>query len=226
MTEDRVRDKFSRIYEDHHWGGTSKSGPGSDLDHNAVYLRLLQTLIRDPALNIRSVLDVGCGDWTLGKEIDWRGIDYNGMDIVPSVVAANQAHFGCQTVSFRTGDLAHDVLPPADLLIAKDVLQHLSNDSIATFIPKLTQFRYALLTNDVRCLVSLRGLFGRFLIDTPRANTNIADGDWRPVRLREPPFAIDTSPLAYYEVPFDKGLFRLQFQKEILLWQRKVRPIR
>ena len=36
--------------------------------------------------------------------------------------------------------------------------------------------------------------------------------------MREEPFAIVASALAYYEVPFDRGIFRLQFQKEVLLW--------
>lgn len=110
-------------------------------------------------------------------------------------------------------------MPAADLLIIKDVLQHLSNKSIQSFLPKLEKFKYALLTNDIRCLVSLRSLFSRLKIETPRVNKKIPDGGWRPVSLRDSPFSIEAAPLAYYEVPFNKGIFELLFQKEILLWR-------
>lgn len=98
--KDGPEKKFSKIYEHHEWGGTSLSGPGSDAEHNYVYLRLLQSIIEDPSLAINSVLDVGCGDWTIGRRINWGSLSYVGMDIVPSVIEHNQESFGSTNVSF------------------------------------------------------------------------------------------------------------------------------
>ena len=39
--------------------------------------------------NIKSVIDLGCGDWRHLRLVDWTGIDYTGMDIVEFHVKRN-----------------------------------------------------------------------------------------------------------------------------------------
>ena len=40
-----------------------------------------------------SIVDVGCGDWQMSAAIDWTGIKYLGVDLVPNVIAENRRRF-------------------------------------------------------------------------------------------------------------------------------------
>lgn len=73
-------------------------------------------------------MDVGCGDWQFSQAIDWGTIKYIGYDIVKQVVKANRKKFGTRLISFIHGNGVQCDLPMADLLICKDVLQHLPNE--------------------------------------------------------------------------------------------------
>ena len=107
------------------WDGGS--GPGSDPDKAQPYLKFVSEYIR--IHNVRSVLDLGCGDGRLAEATDWRGASYVGLDI-------------------KTG---HDILtckrPEADLVLVKDVLQHWSNAAIDQIFPRLYGCKHVLITN-------------------------------------------------------------------------------
>ncbi len=124
---------------------------------------------------IKSVVEMGCGDWQFSKDIDWGGAIYHGFDVVPSVITRNQKAYSRTGVSFHlySGDPAE--LPHADLLIVKDVLQHLSDAKINGVLPHLKRFTYSLITN----CVNPRGI---------TQNTDIVDGDFRYLDLRLAPF--------------------------------------
>ncbi len=220
MDQRAIEKAFTRIYEKHKWGGGSRSGPGSDVANNEVYLPLLQNLLGDADKAITSVLDVGCGDWTLAREIDWKSISYTGMDIVPSLIERNTQKYAAENIEFVHGNLVEDALPAADLLIVKDVLQHLSNRSVEAFLPKLKQFKFALITNDVRIFISPRMPF-RWFFRYSKANKEISDGGWRPLSLNQSPFRIGAGRLSHYEVRHQKALYEWLFVKEILLWKNE-----
>lgn len=133
---------FDRIYTSNLWG--TGSGAGSAPANTEPYRRFLSTFIRTN--RVRSVLDVGCGDWQIGKLIDWSGVHYTGLD-VSGVVLKNTRLHARDGVQFIEADATTDPLPRADLLILKDVLQHWSNDDILRFLPKLQGFDRALITN-------------------------------------------------------------------------------
>ena len=71
------------------------------------------------------------------------------MDVVPKLVERNNKLFASQSVSFRLADAVADPLPPADLLVTREVLQHLSNRSVQTVLDKIRLYPYALITNGV-----------------------------------------------------------------------------
>lgn len=150
--EDQVRrTTFERIYAERLWGaddaGKGTSGPGSTLDATKLYRAFLQDFLA--TYHIRSVVDAGCGTWEFSQAIDWSGIDYTGLDIVASVIEADQRRFGAPNIHFAVADIVRDDLPPADLLIVKDVLQHLSNADIHRFLAQLPRYRHVLLVNGV-----------------------------------------------------------------------------
>lgn len=163
---------FTHIYDVNQWG--YGSGIGSRPANTRKYRRFLAEFLR--LNNIRSVLDFGCGDWQSSRLIDWTGIDYLGVDVVESVVETNRKQFGSKTIRFEPIRWPLQSLPQADLLIAKDVLQHWTNEDIHKFRPLLDQFRFALITN----CVALRG---------ETEHHDIATGDFRPLDLARPPFS-------------------------------------
>lgn len=182
---------FDRIYRENLWG--EGSGTGSSEEATRAYRDFLHNFLRSN--EVRSVVDLGCGDWRFSRLIDWSGIDYLGVDV--SKVALQAAlRFEGPGVRFRALDAVTEALPPADLLIAKDVLQHWSNADILALLPKLKGFRYALITN------------GFLPQDAARTNEDMAAGmDYRPVDLRRPPFRLPGAYVAWFAADEPKYSF-------------------
>ena len=108
---------FSDIYETGAWGVDAEkkghSGTGSDPRNAKMYIAFLQKTLED--LGIKSVVDLGCGDWRLGKEINWTGIRYLGIDVVDLIVSQNVKNFAATNISFLKADGTDFPLPAADL---------------------------------------------------------------------------------------------------------------
>lgn len=195
--------RFVDIYASNEWG--HGSGEGSLRVHTQGYVRFLQRFLRER--NIASVVDMGCGDWQFSRDIDWTGIRYEGYDVVPQVIARNAEAFSRPNVSFRLYSGEPAELSPADLLIAKDVLQHFSNDRIRAVLSCLGRFRYALVTN----CVNPRGV---------TANVDIETGDFRYLDLRRAPFnlrATQVYSFAKRTNPIKRLLRGPDWKKDVLL---------
>jgi tetratricopeptide (TPR) repeat protein len=182
---------FGKKYEPgSDWGG--HSGGGSSPAHMGPYVHFVERFIH---LNqVRSVTDIGCGDWVFSRFLNFGRATYTGYDVVPQLVARNRLLYGRDGIRFETmpGDL--DTLPGGDLVLIKDVLQHLPiamvQDMLARILPK---FRFALITNSHR----KHGA-------TP-LNGEIAAGGFRPLDLTAKPFQLQGSyvlefPSAHWEL--------------------------
>lgn len=179
--EDRARRQaFERIYAEGLWAtdqrGKGTSGGGSTIEATKFYRRFLQDFLA--AYAIRSVVDAGCGDWEFSQAVDWSGVQYLGVDIVPAVIEANQRRFSKPNIRFAVADIVREDLPPADLLLVKDVLQHLSNADIARFARQFGRYRHVLLVNDVE---------PGSLTAEPK---DIPSGRYRPIDPTRPPYAL------------------------------------
>jgi SAM-dependent methyltransferase len=181
---------FDYIYETNLW--KAGSGIGSLEQNTRHYRWYLQNFLK--INRIKSVLDVGCGDWQFSQYIDWSGVDYLGID-VSAVVLANTKKLGRPGVAFKELNAVNDPLPPADLLIAKDVLQHWSNSNILDFIPKLKSYRMALITN------------GFHPSGIANINCDIQPGNWRPVDLKLSPFNLAGSYVYWFTAAEPKFVF-------------------
>jgi SAM-dependent methyltransferase len=176
--ESELTSTFNLIYRVGSWGkdadGRGTSGTGSTLEITREYRAYLEDFIRTH--RVKSVVDAGCGDWTFSSAIDWGGASYLGVDIASDVVRAVRRKYEKGNVRFQVGDITEE-LPPADLLISKDVLQHLSNELIRKFIRnnlKQGKYKWVLLTND-------RG----------SENRDIEPGYYRLIDLSAPPFDVE-----------------------------------
>lgn len=138
---------FSRIYEDGLWGKGENgfhSGSGSIEAHAVAYVQALSRYIAEHS--IRSVVDLGCGDFNVGRKIVALGVDYTGVDVVPALIQHHAAQHSSERVRFARLDIVRDPLPDGDLCLIRQVLQHLSNDQIATILPRLAHYRHVLIT--------------------------------------------------------------------------------
>jgi hypothetical protein len=112
---------------------------------------------------------------TFSGAIDWGGASYLGVDIASDVIAAVRARHEKPNIRFQVGDITDD-LPAADLLISKDVLQHLSNTLVHNFIEnnlRKGKYKWVILTND-------RG----------SKNSDVENGGYRAIDLSAPPFDV------------------------------------
>jgi SAM-dependent methyltransferase len=183
---------FNKIYNDNAWG--CGSGWGSVPKSTEAYRQFIMDFIRFN--EIKSVLDIGCGDWQFSKLIDWSGIQYTGLD-VSDVVLSNTKNLARPGVSFIEANALTDPLPEAELVLIKDVLQHWSNVDIINFLPRLGKFDRALITN---------GFSPGQLVNT---NKDIKTGGWRPVDLIKQPFNLKGSYIYQYVGDEPKRIFLL-----------------
>ncbi len=166
--------RFERIERTNLWGAaTSVSGLGSEDPAAAAIREALPALLQQ--LGARSLLDAPCGDagWIGRIGLD---VDYTGIDIVPSLIEANgeRAARGELAGRFRVADITRDALPPADMILCRDCLVHLSFQNIA------------------RAVTRFRDSGARFLLVTTfpewDGNRDCEDGDWRALNMEKAPF--------------------------------------
>jgi hypothetical protein len=149
---------FSGIYERSYWGSNMKvayrgsSGSGSDPEYNRPYIEWLRGFIRDRS--IQTIVDLGCGDFRCGPLIyEGLPVAYTGLDVYRPLIESLQIEY--PDYQFRHLNVFSNVeeVPPGDLCILKDVLQHWSNQDITVFLDRLIQsrkFRWILICNCAR----------------------------------------------------------------------------
>ncbi len=145
------KEVFTDIYARKIWG--DGSGGGSAPDVARPYVDYVLSIIS--SMEGGTVLDIGSGDGIVASMIHRDHITYIGVD------AANGF------------DALTDTLPPADLVLCKEVMQHLSNEQAQTLLDRTAHYSRRLFTNNC---------------DPEHMNEDIETGDFRPVDLSKPPF--------------------------------------
>jgi SAM-dependent methyltransferase len=176
--------------------GVSGGGPGSEPGYTESYRAFLAAFLRDNG--IRSVIDLGCGDWRSTRLVDWTGIDYLGVDRVHKIISRNRRLYGGPTVRFATGDARTYEIPAVDLVVVKDVVQHWSTPEVATFLARLraSRVKMALIVN---CAND----------DGQPRNRDVSTGGFRPVHLNDPPFTAGLVEVHAFHT------------KKVLLWRNE-----
>ncbi|OZB40145.1 MAG: hypothetical protein B7X48_06140 [Acidiphilium sp. 34-60-192] len=187
---ENVRNVFEQIYEKNLWG--FGSGVGSLAENNIGYIKFLSDFLIDNEID--SVLDFGCGDWQFSQFINWNNVSYCGVDVVEKIISENTKNFGKKNIHFEKF-ISFDQIKPVDLIICKEVFQHLSNDNIIYYLSQFKiKSKYIIIINDTYPLANI--------------NSDISDGSWRSVRIDLPPFneksAIIYSWLVKYDVHLTK----------------------
>ncbi len=132
---------FEKIYAEDIWGrhddGTPHSGPGSHEPELVDPYLAAVTALFDRLGPIGTIVDIGCGDFSVGHRLAPFAERYVACDVAETVIRSNRAKWSLPNVEFRQLDIATDDLPPGDVAIVRQVLQHVSNADIASFIGKL-----------------------------------------------------------------------------------------
>ena len=188
-----MTNRFSEIYANNEWG--HGSGEGSLEIHTRGYRKFLQSFL--VKRHISSVVEMGCGDWQFSRFVNWDDIHYQGYDVVPDLIQSNKESFSKKNISFCLYSGNPTELPEADLLITKDVLQHLPNQAVLEFLPHLSKYRYALLTN----CINPKG---------ETTNVDIEIGGFRYLDLRLAPFNLKATQVYSFEKNEDSLFERLR----------------
>ena len=189
---------FENIYKNSTWGRDGSkyySGAGSR-DEWCVkpYCDAIAEFILKH--DIKSVLDLGCGDfhvassWLAKLNANNKSIDYTGADIVEEMINSHNKTYGSEHTRFLFRDIAEDELPDAELCIIREVLQHLKNDDIFKILKKLEKYKYVLVTES-RALKEDAEVFNYDIRTGPYARGLLASG----IYLDEAPFNLKIKTL-------------------------------
>ena len=145
-------DAFNEVYTKNMWKqGHAQSGVGSEGPFADRYV----DLVRDYAAkhDLRSVIDGGCGDFSVGSRLAPSFDEYTALDASSAIIESNKKRYAGLTkhVNFRVADMTAGTFPKADLILIRQVLQHLTNAQISRILKNLeaSEWRRALITEDV-----------------------------------------------------------------------------
>ena len=170
----KMREIFTGIYLNNEWkDAESRSGPGSNQEQTATLKTELPRMLRQ--LEVRSLLDIPCGDFAWMQEVELPLERYIGADIVQEAAASNSLRHGRPGREFVCLDLTRDELPQVDMIFCRDCLVHLPLKDIALALNniKRSKARYVTLTTFIE--------FG--------VNEDIVSpGKWRKLNMTRAPF--------------------------------------
>ncbi|NKB21235.1 MAG: methyltransferase domain-containing protein [Alphaproteobacteria bacterium] len=146
---------FDKIYREGAWGrdkkGNAISGAGSHTD-NIIdpYVSTVKKVLSK--LNSPIIVDLGCGDFNVGKNFTLDASHYIACDVSNFMIKKNREIYSSENVEFRQLNIAEDELPRGHIAFVRQVLQHLGNDDIKRFVEtvnKTAPHQYLLVTEHI-----------------------------------------------------------------------------
>ena len=147
---------FNYIYKNNIWGGVKGaiySGPGSDDNVTTEYINCIKDFIK--VKQIKTIVDVGCGDFRVGKKLISDDISYYGVDVSNYVIEKNKLAFEKSNLKFICLNATKDILPDGDLCLIRQVLQHLSNNQILNILENVSKYKYIIITEHIPVGINL-----------------------------------------------------------------------
>src|SRR5580704_1529204 len=170
-----VKKVFSEIYRNNSWGSReSASGAGSQLNRTHHLRQELPGMLHE--LNIRSLLDIPCGDFNWMQHVNLGDIQYIGADIEPELIERNRELYSSSIRRFEHLDLTSAPLPKVDAIFCRDCLGHLAYADIVSAL------------NNICSSGALFLLTTHFSFRTISANEEIKSGWWRRLNFELAPF--------------------------------------
>lgn len=189
--ESENKNVFDDIYKTNLWHTEeSVSGGGSTMEATKTVRKEIPEILKK--YNIKSMLDIPCGDYNWMKEVPKGECIYIGGDIVQDIVENDNKLYKNDKVSFEVINMTVDKLPKVDLIFCKDCLQHLSYENVA------------------RALNNFKNSGAKYLLVSsfPRTwrNHDIYDGDYRPLNICIKPFNYPKPVYKFRELSIAEGV--------------------
>lgn len=190
---------FTGYYEQDRWtSAESVSGVGSELEATKNVRYALPIVLKK--WNLRSVLDIPCGDFNWMRRVELGHVEYIGADIVEDLVRRNDRKYGSETRTFLKLDILNDRLPAVDLLFCRDLFNHLSFDDIQKALNNIARSKCKYV------------MFGHYPF--VRRNIDIATGASRLLNLEKPPFNFPVPA----DIIFEDFPGHVEFGRSMALW--------
>jgi hypothetical protein len=179
------------------WLAWPENGPGA-LTADRLHDWLPPLLTK---YNIKSILDVGCGDWSWMSHVHLGDdIGYIGWDVEPKRVAENNAAFWLSNVRFECVNImVAPAVPPVDLILCRHTLIHLTTGYISEVLAKFkaSGSKYLLATH-------FPDASNEFVYDPEEwPYTGYCE---RAVNLQGEPFNLKRKLTAFEETPAERGV--------------------
>ena len=124
-----LQKKFTKVYDKNLFNGAeSRSGNGSDLTQTKVLRESLPGLLK--SFNVKTILDLPCGDFNWMSNLDFKEIQYTGGDVVESMIHGLSFKYHSTTRKFQVIDIVRQVPDKYDAIFCRDLFVHLSDKDI------------------------------------------------------------------------------------------------
>ena len=193
LKREPLAERFNEIYEKNFWGSNeSSSGEGSEVGYTEGLRNwFIQAL---PRHDIKKIVDAGCGDFNWMRLVAPKvNIEYQGFDIVESVIKKNSTKYGSDKIHFEVIDICEGKLPSCDLLLVRDCLFHLANREINKFLKNISKVNYKYLLTTTH------------IVDPNFSNKDIVTGDFRLIDLFKEPFNFRKDSVLEYVNDYPPG---------------------
>jgi hypothetical protein len=147
-----AQEVFHKIYQENIWGGEGDFHSGSGSADSKVIQPYVKSLKEFCASfeNKPTAVDLGCGDFIIGSQTFMFFSQYTACDVVKKLIDRNAAKYNHANLKFVALDAIKDAFPQADILIIRQVLQHLSNKDIINVILNIgDKFRFWVVTEEI-----------------------------------------------------------------------------
>ena len=184
-----LKEIFSDIYKHNLWDNYSESknefysGTGSrNKEINEKYVNSLKVFFKSFEKK-PTIVDLGCGDFFIGSQLTGFANKYIAVDVVDELINFNKKKYNNLNVDFQSLDITKDNLPIGDVVIVREVLQHLSNKNIKNVLDKIkTQYQYLIFTEALPNLKNFKA--NKDFLNGPDTRLSLLSG----IILTKPPF--------------------------------------
>ena len=207
---------FTSIYDNNGFGSLeSKSGPGSTLDETQKLREKIKSIVKDK--NIKSVVDIPCGDFNWMKEIVFNFDSYIGGDIVEKAIEENNKRYSNSVIKFISFDIVNDEIPQGDLLIVRDIIGHFPIEDGIKIINNILNSKCKYLLSTTWAKKIGNDWFPCEKNDVHRENEGVDYGRFYPVNLMSEPFNLPNAEI-YLEEDVVVHNFENGNRKTLALW--------
>lgn len=202
------KDKFRIIYKHSYWkssNSNSFSGAGSENEATMNIRKELELFIKKE--NVKSIIDIPCGDFFWMSKLNLENITYTGADIVDDLIYENNKKHKLDIndkLNFVKLDIIKDNIGEYDLIINRDCLVHFTDDEIFRSLKNIKNSKCKYFGSTI------------FLNNYNNKKSNLPD-NWRPINLCKEPFNLPDP----YIVLNDRTTGKFDQHKAFAIWNIK-----